>query len=1103
MSICLAVALLTGLAMPALASGADEDSRWTPDTFKGLELRSIGPAFMSGRIADIAIHPERTSTWYVAVGSGGVWKTTNAGTTWTPIFDEEGSYSIGCISLDPNRPEVVWVGTGENVGGRHVGFGDGIYRSLDAGKTWTNLGLGSSEHIGRIVVDPRDSNVVFVAAQGPLWSAGGERGVYKTTDGGVTWEKILGAGEYTGANEVVMDPSDPDVLYASLHQRFRNVASLVDGGPESGIWKTTDGGVTWRELETGLMLKKDAGNATKDEEEEMGKIGLAISPQDPAVVYATIERAHRKGGFYRSTNGGESWEKRNDFVSGGTGPHYYQELWASPHAFDRVYQADVRLRVTEDGGHTFERVPSEHKHSDDHALAFHPTDPDWLLCGSDGGLYESFDLGETWKFVANLPVTQYYKVAVDTDVPFYNVYGGTQDNNTQGGPSRTDNVNGVRNSDWQVILFGDGHQPATDPTNPDIVYCEWQRGNLCRYDRKTGEITYIQPQPAEDEPWDRFNWDAPILVSPHDPARIYFASQRVWRSDDRGDSWRPISGDLTRNLDRLTLPMMGRVQSYDAVWDFLAMSEYGTITSLSESPVTDGLMWAATDDGLIQVTEDGGATWRRIESLPGVEDFFFVNDVKADLHEADVAYVCLDRHKDGDFTPYVFKTENRGKSWKSIVSNLPERHVVWRIVQDHVDPELLFLGTEFGVFFSPDGGGRWVELTGGKVPNIPFRDLAIQTQENDLVAATFGRSFWILDDYTPLRHLSDEALEREADLFPVRDAWWYLERWPIGDRGSGSQGDAYFTAPNPPFGAVFTYWVRDGIRTQREARRHEEREIAEEGGDTPYPGWDALRQEEREPEPAIVLTVRDSSGEIVRRLEGPVSAGFHRVAWDLRYPSPQPWDPDATDEDDDWTRGLLAAPGSYSVSLARRVDGVLTDLGRSQSFEVVPLQDGGALPGASPDELVAFTRELDAVRRDFGAAMSAIAATTERIGGIQEALLESVADPALEAEARALELRLLDLNERLLGNVQRGRYRDPGPISVERRLDVVLVGNLFSTYGPTPTHLENLAFARDALDEVAAELDRMLETELPALERRLDEAGVPWTPGRGVRSGGR
>ena len=690
------------VTMPALPSGGmaaeDPEPGLNEATFKGLEWRGIGPALMSGRIADIAFDPTDRSTWYIAVGSGGVWKTTNRGTTWTSIFDGQGSYSIGSVTVDPNNHHTIWVGTGENVSGRHVGYGDGIYRSLDGGATWENKGLKNSEHIGMIAVDPRDSNVVYVAAQGPLWSGGGERGLFKTADGGVNWELILSGGDYTGVNEVHLDPRNPDVLFAVKHQRLRSVAALINGGPESGIFKSTDGGRSWRELTKGLP------------EEDMGKIGLAISPIDPEVVYATIELGRRTGGFWRSEDGGESWEKRSDHLSGGTGPHYYQEIFASPHQFDRVYQMDATLHITEDGGKTFVAQPHGHKHGDHHAMAFDPADSDYLMYGTDGGLYESFDLGETFRFVSNLPVTQFYKVAVDYDEPFYNVYGGTQDNNTQGGPSRTDNVNGIRNSDWFITLFGDGHQPAVDPTNPDIVYSEWQQGNLVRYDRKSGEAVYIQPQPGADEETDRFNWDAPILISPHNPARLYFASQRVWRSDDRGDSWTAISGDLSHGRDRLAEPMMGRVWSYDSSWDLMAMSKYGTITSLSESPVVEGLLYAGTDDGRIQVSENGGASWRAIERLPDVPDHFFVNDIKADLHDANTVYVVVDDHKSGDFSPYVLKSTNRGGTWTSISESLPERHVVWRIVQDHVNPALLFAGTEFGVFFTVDGGEKWVKL---------------------------------------------------------------------------------------------------------------------------------------------------------------------------------------------------------------------------------------------------------------------------------------------------------------------------------------------------------------------------------------------------------
>ena len=1084
--LCLSFSIVA--AKKAKDEEEDDGTRMKAATFKGLELRGIGPALMSGRIADIAIHPDDQSTWYVAVGSGNVWKTTNAGTTWKPIFDDQGSYSVGCVTIDPSNPEIVWVGSGENVSGRHVGYGDGVYKSLDGGESWKRAGLEKSEHISKIIVDPRDSNVVYVAAQGPLWSEGGERGLYKTTDGGETWGLTLSSGEYTGVTDIVMDPRNPDVIYAATHQRMRNVATLVDGGPESGIYRTSDAGTNWRELTNGLP------------KDDMGKIGLAISPQNPDVVYATIELAHRKGGTYRSANGGGSWEKRGDYLSGGTGPHYYQEIYASPHKFDRLYHMDVRLHASEDGGTTWNSIEGKYKHVDNHALAFNPDDPDYLLAGCDGGLYESWDLGQTWKFIANLPVTQFYKVAVDYDEPFYNLYGGTQDNNTQGGPSRTDNVHGIRNSDWFITMTGDGHQPAVDPTNPDIVYAEMQQGRLVRYDRKTGEIVFIQPQPDKGEPSERFNWDAPVLISSHDPARLYYASQRVWRSEDRGDSWKAISGDLSRGQDRLTLPIMGRVWSYDSIWDLMAMSKYGTVTSISESPLVDGLIYAGTDDGLIQVTEDGGDTWRKIDKLPGVPEFFFVNDIKADLYDADTVYVVVDDHKSGDFSPYLLKSSDRGRNWTSIVGDLPERHVLWRVVQDHVEPNLLFLGTEFGVFFTVDGGGKWIKLSGG-VPNIPFRDLAIQKRENDLVGATFGRGFFIFDDYTPLRQISEEALEQEVQLFPVRKAWWYIQRRTLGRRNKASQGSAFYTAPNPPYGAVFTYYLRDSIETRKQARREQEKEIEKEGGDTPYPGWDELRGERLEEDPAIILTVRDEAGEVVRHLIGPVKSGFHRVAWDLRYPSVAPWRKrDDGEPSPNGQSGTLSAPGTYTVSLAKRVDGELTDLGISETFEVKLMQEG-TLDAAPPDQVVAFLKNVAELQREVQGANSAVRGALERVGAIRQTLMRSTASgTSLDEEVRSLEQRLNDFNLKINGERSRGMMGDPGPVSINGRINVATMGNRLSTYGPTPTHRRSVEIAEQEFGALRPEIDRLIDVDLPALERKLDEAGVPWTPGRGVPS---
>jgi photosystem II stability/assembly factor-like uncharacterized protein len=1083
------------LAQPAIAQD-DEPPGFNEATFSGLEMRAIGPSMMSGRIADIVINPEDPSTWYVGVGSGGIWKTANGGTTWTTIFDDEDAYSIGAITLDPNDPDVVWVGTGENVSGRHVAFGAGLYRSRDGGETWENMGLRDSEHIGMIRIDPRDSNVIFVAAQGPLWSAGGERGLYKSTDGGASWAKILGDGlgnadvddQYTGVSEVHFDPQNPDVVYAVSWQRFRNVAVLMDGGPGSGIHKSEDGGATWRELSQGLP------------EEHMGKIGLAVSPQNPDVVYATIELANDQGGFYRSENGGESWEKMNDYLSGGTGPHYYQEIFADPHHFDQVYQMDVRLHVTRNGGRDFETMRSDTKHVDHHAMAFHPHDEDFLLVGNDGGVYESLDGGKTWRFMANMPISQFYKIAVDYDEPFYNIYGGTQDNSTLGGPHRTDNVAGIQNSDWNLVLGADGHQPAADPTNPNIVYANWQQGNLTRYDRATGESVYIRPQPAAGEVEERFNWDAPILISPHDPETLYFASFRVWRSDDRGDSWSTISGDLTRDQDRTKLPLMGRLWSADAIWDLGAMSRFNTITSLSESPVVAGLIYAGTDDGRIHVSDDGGENWREISGLPGVPDDYFVNDIKADLHDADTVYVVVDDHKSGDFSPYVLESNNRGRSWRSISANLPDRHVLWRIVQDHVKPELLFLGTEFGVFFTVDGGDLWTKLSGG-VPNIAFRDLAIQQRENDLVGATFGRSIYILDDYSPLRQVDSELLAGGSVLFPVRRTHWYVPRRPqsCAEPGCvGSQGDAHYVAANPPYGAVFTYYLAEARQSLKDRRTDAEKPLIAENADVVFPAWDDLDAEALEDAPAIVFTVSDMEGNVIRHIEADAGAGFHRVAWDLRYPVLDPWLPEEErGQGFGVPAGVLVAPGRYQVSMYERIDGQLTDLGQQQTFDVVSIREP-TLSGTSQEERIVFARRVDEMSRAVDGTLKSIDEVLVQLGAIKESLQNSTAELELYAQANALESRITSQRDRIAGNRVQGRYAVSRAVPITARLSHAAYNPHANAYGPTPAQRDSLQIAQDEYRDVGEQLTGLVDGEYRQLVDALDLAGVPWTPGRGV-----
>ena len=1098
MKYCRFVLVLIAVVFSAAHAEEDQGPGFNEATFKGLAMRGVGPAFMSGRIADIAIDPTDPSTWYVAVGSGGVWKTDNASTTWTPVFDNEGSYSIGCITLDPNDPNTVWVGTGENVSGRHVGYGDGIYRSRDGGKNWENMGLKDSEHIGMIRIDPRDSNTIFVAAQGPLWSGGGDRGLYKSTDGGQSWRKVLGDGhgntdeddQYTGVNEVHMDPRNPDVMYAVTWQRLRNVAVVMDGGPGTGIHKSVDGGETWRELTNGLP------------EEMMGKTGLAISPQNPDTIYATIELNNRTGGFWRSDDAGENWEKKNDYLSGATGPHYYQEIFASPHFEGHVYQMDALMRMTKDGGDTFIPLPHDTKHGDHHALAFREDDKNYLLIGTDGGVYESFDLGTTWRFVNNMPITQYYKVAVDYDEPFYNIYGGTQDNNSQGGPSRTMNQVGIRTSDWFVTMFGDGHQSAVDPNNPDIVYAQWQQGNLTRYDRRTGERVYIKPQAREGEAPDRYNWDSPILISPHDSKTLYFGTQRVWKSDNYGDSWTPISGDLTRNENRVRQPIMGRTWSYDAPRDLWAMSQFNTITSLSESPLVEGLVYAGTDDGLIQISEDDGANWRTVNKLPGVPNRFFVNDIKADLHDPDTVYVVVDDHKNGDFAPYILKSENRGRSWNSISGNLPERHVLWRVVQDHVKPGLMFVGSEFGVFFTVNGGGTWTKLKGG-APNIAFRDLVIQTRENDLVGATFGRSFYVLDDYTPLRDVSDNMLKNGSVLFPVRKADWYVPRSPMGCDGTpgckASQGDSYWTAPNPLFGATFTYYLAEEIQSSKDARREVEKEKEKNNEDVVAIGWDTVIAESREDAPAIVFTIKNSNGMIVDQVVAPATAGFNRVAWDLRYPSVEPWAPVAEGEEAHEGTGVLVVPGRYSVTMHKRINGSMTDFGQVREFDVVSIRPDPVIDGVTQEQRVVFESQVDELIRAASGTSEAVTAMIGELDAVKATLRRSMTDGSLYEVAHSLQQQLRDAQEVLTDNELRDFYNDLPIMSVQARLWHARFDPSSSAQGPNSAQQESYRIARKLYDDTVADLTRLVETEYAGLKEAMDTARVPWTPGRGIQ----
>jgi photosystem II stability/assembly factor-like uncharacterized protein len=1086
-TVCLSLfiaSLMLAMPLPKEEKSKDDAAKskdpMVSETFGGLKFRSIGPALMSGRISSIAVDPTDHSTWYVAAASGGVWKTINAGTTFSPIFDGEGSYSIGTVVVDPVNPLVLWVGSGENNSQRSVAYGDGVYRSEDGGKSWKNMGLKKSEHIARIVIDPRNDNTVFVASQGPLWGPGGDRGIFKTTDGGKDWKNILTIGENTGVADLVIDPKNPDVMYASSYQRRRHVWTLIDGGPESAVYKTTDAGTTWNKLKGGLPGV------------DMGRIGFAISPADNKIIYATIEAAQKKGGFFRSTDYGATWEKRNDIIA--SSPQYYGTIFADPKNPDRVYLMDMLEMVSDNGGRTWSPLGEKSKHVDNHFLWIDPDNTKHYLNGCDGGLYESFDRGQTWDYKP-LPITQFYDVCVDNSLPFYYVYGGTQDNSSLGGPSRTRNSSGITNADWFITTGGDGFQSRVDPVDPNIVYSESQYGGLVRFDRKSGEQVSIQPQPIKGEAPLRWNWDSPLIISPHSHTRLYFAANKLFCSDDRGDTWKAISGDLTRQIDRNTLPVMGKVWGVDAVAKNASTSFYGNCIALSESPMKEGVIYVGTDDGLIYVTQDGGATWTKYDKFPGVPERTYVSRLLASQNDANTVFASFDNHKMADFAPYILKSTDAGKSWTSIKGNLPANGPIYAIAEDHVNPNLLFVGTEFGVFFTNDGGTKWIQSKNG-LPTIAVRDIAIQKRENDLVLATFGRSFYILDNYTPLRLLKPDLFEKEASFFPIKDAMMYVEASPMGG-GKGTQGESFFQVPNPQVGAVITYYLKDSYKSKRDMRLDGEKEAEKNKQPLKYPSFDDLRAEDNEEAPSVILTVSDTSGNIIRRLAATNAKGINRITWDMCFPLPYLGSPQASPEGDRSSDGgALVMPGKYQVTLSKHIGGVTTQIAGPEKFTVyVPGQESMNLDDLKA--LTEFQRQASQLQRAVSGAVQAASDLKSRIGSIKRALNETTAPvDGLMKDALGIEKRIDDILLDFRGdNTLRSRNENTPPTLTERISNVVDNGRVV-TSRPTQTDRDAYAIVSGDLGAEIQKLKTITDVDLPKLENAMEAAGAPWTPGR-------
>ena len=888
-----------------------------------VNFRQIGPATTSGRIIDLAINPENHSEYYVAAAYSGVWKTKNAGTTFEPIFDKYGTQSIGCLAMDPQNTHVIWVGTGENNNQRSVGYGNGIYKSTDGGKTFTNMGLKKSEHIGMIKINPTNSKDIWVAAYGPLWKEGGERGLYHSIDGGKTWNLAFKISDNTGCNEIHFDPFQAGVLYAAFHQRRRHEWTYLGGGPESALYKSDDNGVTWNKVGNGFPSG------------ELGRITLGVSVKK-GLLYAMVEASNDKGGIFSSSDHGASWSKVNSFTTAG---NYYQEIITDPINPLKFYVMDMLIKVTEDGGKTLKNLGEPNKHVDNHTIWVDPSNGDHMLVGCDGGLYETFNHGKEWNFKDNLSITQFYRVSVDYATPFYNIYGGTQDNNSLGGPSRTNSANGIGNPEWFVTVGGDGFKSQIDPTNPNIVYSQWQYGGLIRFDKKTGESLDIKPTSPIGSGALKWNWDAPLLISRHNHNKLYFAANKVFSSENMGSSWKLISGDLSRGIDRNTLPVMGKVWGLDAVVKNQSTSIYGNITGLSEGQ-KKGILYACTDDGLTYVTMNDGETWTKMSEVfpngPAAAKngagYPFVSMIQAGKN-ANTVYAVLDHHRFGDFQPYVYKSTDNGITWVKITTGLPENGPVKCVMEDELDSDIVLVGTEFGLFISINGGSTFIQWTGG-LPPTPIKDMVHQSRANDLVVATFGRGFAVCDDYDRIHQFKNNfEVNNQTKILLPTTAKLFIPSSPLGGSGNGYKGASRFMAPNPTEKAVLYYYINKEYPSIKSRREKKESENSKNANALIYPSKDSILAEVQEVMPKLFVSVysnydnaqiKNLQNKLIARWSIPASKGWSKTEWNMKY-SIQPVIL-KTDDKIETNWGPYVNPGTYSIVIEEFQKGKYTSI---------------------------------------------------------------------------------------------------------------------------------------------------------------------------------
>ena len=1016
-----------GLSMPFLLPA--QEVKFDSDTISGLGARNIGSATMSGRVSALtAVKEDGRLTVYIGSASGGVWKSVNGGTTYKPVFDKQPVQSIGAIAIDPQAPKTIWVGTGESWTRNSVSIGDGIYRSTDGGENWTNLGLRDSERISKILIDPKDSDTIYACVPGKLWSDSEERGVYRTSDGGKTWNKILkGSNLSTGCSMISMNSQNPKVLFAGMWDFRRKGWTFRSGGESptapsgSALYLSTDGGTTWSELDE----KTAQGLPPKP----WGRIAVAIAPSNPGAVYALIEST--RSALFRSSDGGKTWRERDRSNMMVWRPFYFANLIVDPENENKLYKPDLGLIMSEDGGKSFSGV-SGGAHGDFHDIWVDPDNTNHLIAGDDGGVWYSYDGSNTWWKASNLPISQFYHVSSDMADP-YQVYGGLQDNSSWVGDSQY--PGGITNSRWENLYGGDGFWAFSDTGDPRYAYAESQGGEIGRINRDTLEQRPIKPQPNYGEGKLRFNWNTPIHISPNEKGTIYIGAQFLFRSRDHGQSWERISPDLTTNDPE----KQKQEESGGVTVDNSSAEEFTTIYSISESPRDGKTIWVGTDDGNLQLTRDGAKTWNNVVSnVSDLPKLSWVSWVEASVHDRATAYATFDRHTFGDMAPHAYKTTDYGKTWSTVIApDSGVRGYAHVIKEDAFSPNILFLGTEFGLWVSLDGGKHWAEYKGHNFPSVAVRDIVVQPRERDLVVATHGRGIWIIDDITPLRHLTPELLSKEATFLEGRPA-----QQRINTSGGWPEGSAAFSGPNPPNGAWITYYQR---------KRHI---------------FGRMK-----------LEVFDSTGKLVDTLPSNNRRGISRVEWPMRLKAPRV--PRAATAAFEASEGPRVVPGTYTVKMTRGNDTYTEQL------------------AVGLDPRVKFS--VEDRKQNFDASMRVyyllgdMSFDVERINGIRDALAERAGhlekDPALAKHLQDLSLQADAMRKDIVAT------KEGGAITGEERIrekTTALYGTLLSYEGrPAEYQLARIDSLKKELGDVEDKFDAFLAKELPSANKSLAQKKLP------------